>query len=558
MRQGEKLQTEGKYERALEVYRRLIRSSPEDTDLHRQYQNCLDMLDRGHVARSQYRRRLRADSTSAHNWYLLGRVLEDPEEARLHFEQAIRRDSTFAWAHYGLGVQWAQEEAYEEAAAALRTALRLELPEADAVFWAGWSFEKLGWNRQAVAAYRRYLKGAPADEKLAIHNKIKVLQGDFSSVAGYVVIAFVPAMGWFWYLRRKGTIGSVSWQNSLMLVIAGAVFSAFLLTDWLYEGLHNVSGSHALYRHPLLNRVVRHLLVVGPVEEFSKWVFVMLLAYWTRFVRDPLDGMICAGCVALGFAWAENVLYMFHEGWAICIPRNIIPVHLMCSGLWGYGVGLARVTKNRKKAWLGMGLSLMAGASFHGLYNASLEFRAWQEASELTLYAGLAMPVVVWVLVRAYRRHLMLARLWTPFCRRSQALKRQVASVLDPAIVNRTWGLRQGTKKARRHWSASVNVVAQNALARLAKSLDYETSEQVDVLLTKSETTSREILAQLSKVRAMDEMIVSECRQFERLLAGEGGDSLTAKWKTRRLRKRTERQLQVESMPHGPVGLLQR
>ena len=377
MRQGKELVDEEKFDRAVEVYSRLIRSFPEETDFHREYQICLVMLGRSHEARNQYRRRLKADPTRAQNWYLLGRMLDQAEEARRHFEEATRLDSTYPWGYYGLACFSAEQEEYGKATKLLRRALELGLEENHAYYRAGWCYEKSGMPSHAVAAYRRYLWDADADEVLYIRNKIKVLQGDFSTVLAYVLVAFVPALGWFWYIRRKKTIGSVSWQNSFMLVIAGAVFSAFLLTDWLYEGVQGAGGTEFMYQHPLPHRLVRHFLVVGPLEELSKWIFVMLLAYWTRLIRDPLDGLICGACIAIGFAWAEDVKYMFHGGWPLAISRGVMPVHMICSGLWGYGLGLVRVTRNQRKAWLGMGLSLMAGAFFHGLWNASIEFRKW-------------------------------------------------------------------------------------------------------------------------------------------------------------------------------------
>jgi len=136
----------------------------------------------------------------------------------------------------------------------------------------------------------------------------------------------------------EGTsLGNLSQLYTPLLVIAGSVFSAFLLTDWLYEGVHRAGGTELMYLHPLPQRLARHFLVVGPVEEFSKWVFVMLLAYWTKFIKNPLDGTICGACIAIGFAWAENVQYMFDDGWPAAVYRGVIciPTHMVFSGLWG-------------------------------------------------------------------------------------------------------------------------------------------------------------------------------------------------------------------------------
>jgi len=218
MHEGKELVDEEKFERALEAYSRLIRAFPEETDPHRKYQNCLVMLGRAHEARHQYRRRLRADSTRAQSWYLMGRLLDRDQGGRRHFEEAIRLDPTYPWGYYGLAHHWAKEEAHDEVIRFLRISLDLGLEERYAYALAGWSYEELGMPDRAVSAYRRYLRDADADEVLYIRNKIKVLQGDLSTVLAYVLVALGPALGWFWYVRRKRTIGSISWQNSLMLV----------------------------------------------------------------------------------------------------------------------------------------------------------------------------------------------------------------------------------------------------------------------------------------------------------------------------------------------------
>ena len=231
---------------------------------------------------------------------------------------------------------------------------------------------------------------------------------------------------------------------------------------------------------------------------------------------------------------------------------------MICSGLWGYGLGLVRVTRNQRKAWLGMGLSLMAGAFFHGLWNASIEFRKWQDASELTLYAGLATPVVLYLLVRVFRHHLMLARLRTAFYRRSLALKRQVAGIVDQSLVLQAWNLRPGSAKARKYWSATVNVVAQNVLGRLARTLAEGASGRLDMMLTRPQTKSREVYALLREVGGVDEVIASECRKVEQQIAAGTGNTWREKWKNRRLQRCIRWEVKAESMPYGPVRVHRR
>ena len=203
-------------------------------------------------------------------------------------------------------------------------------------------------------------------------------------------------------------------------------------------------------------------------------------------------------------------------------------------------------------------MSLMAGAFFHGLYNASIEFRQWQDANELTLYAGLVLPIVVYLLARIFRHHLMLARLWTAFYRRSLALTRQVAGVVDRSAVQQAWNVRPSSAKARKYWSATANVIAQNVLGRLARTLPERASERVDMMLARPEANSREVYVLLKEIAGVEEVIASECRQVEQQMAAGTGNAWRETRKGRRLRKRIRWEVKAESMPHGPVRVLKR
>ena len=63
------------------------------------------------------------------------------------------------------------------------------------------------------------------------------------------------------------------------------------------------------------------LLVVGPVEEFSKFAVVRLKAYRSLYFDEPMDGLVYAAAASLGFASLENVLYVVDFGPEVMIVR---------------------------------------------------------------------------------------------------------------------------------------------------------------------------------------------------------------------------------------------
>jgi len=554
---GQQLIRDEKYPRALELYTDLVCAAPERTDLHRSYQNCLMVLDRKGEALRIYRRRLRQDPESPLNWYLLGRLLEGEQEYHC-FTKAVQLDPDYPWGHYGLGWHWAKKEEYKRALEQLRRALELGLNEPLALYLGGRIYQEMGHYQNAIRTYRQYLRHPDSDPEHhpLLKHRVLLLGGDFSQLVLFIILSVLAAGGWFYYIRRASLPASLSWQNGLMLVVAGAVFCAYIVVHWLYDLMAPLS-SELVGLHPLHYRLLRQFFVVGPVEEFAKWLFVLGLAYCTGLIDNPLDGMLCAASIAIGFALAENVFYMWWHGWDLIIARGIvcIPGHMVFSGLWGYGMGLSRVTRNRRKAWLGIFLSLAVGSFAHATYNATIEFEKWEDANELQLYAAWIFPIVFTLGIWLFRRNLHLARLWSPFFRRSQALKRQVAQTLDPTAVRKISAARPNTDLGWRAWSAAVNLVTQNVLERIRKTLSAKNRERWGQLLQDGKTKSGEILARTTEHLEIDALVHQECARFI-----EKGTAEKSSWKARRtlrkLRRQLKRELRIESMTHGPVRCL--
>ena len=55
-------------------------------------------------------------------------------------------------------------------------------------------------------------------------------------------------------------------------------------------------------------------LTTAPLEEGLKFSAVYLFFFHHREFDEPMDGLVYTGTVALGFASAENILYIAHYG----------------------------------------------------------------------------------------------------------------------------------------------------------------------------------------------------------------------------------------------------
>ena len=135
------------------------------------------------------------------------------------------------------------------------------------------------------------------------------------------------------------------------------------------------------------------LFVVGPVEELSKFAAVRLVPYRSLYFDEPIDGLVYSAAASLGFAAAENFVYILEFGPAVMLARAPLSTlaHLVFGGIWGYALALQGQRKRGGTALLIVGLGLAAAA--HGLFNVAV-------FSNPLLAIALTVVGAVWVTSR--------------------------------------------------------------------------------------------------------------------------------------------------------------
>ena len=120
------------------------------------------------------------------------------------------------------------------------------------------------------------------------------------------------------------------------------------------------------------------VLAIGPIEELSKLLPFVLIVLRMKAFDEPMDGIIYASFIALGYAAAENVHYLeFLTPFEAAARGFAGPVvHILFASIWGYWIGCAYLAG--RSIWLcGLGGFAIA-AVLHGLYDfAVLLNPAW-------------------------------------------------------------------------------------------------------------------------------------------------------------------------------------
>ena len=83
---------------------------------------------------------------------------------------------------------------------------------------------------------------------------------------------------------------------------------------------------------------------VALVEEFSKWLVLMLIVWKNKNFDYRYDGIVYAVSASLGFAALENVLYVLNYGTGVSVGRAIfaIPGHATFGVFMGFWLSRAK------------------------------------------------------------------------------------------------------------------------------------------------------------------------------------------------------------------------
>ena len=110
-------------------------------------------------------------------------------------------------------------------------------------------------------------------------------------------------------------------------------------------------------------------IVVALSEELVKYLALVFYPFQRKFFNEPLDGIVYAVMIGMGFATLENILYADRFGLQTIIVRafTAVPAHAVFAIIMGYYVGLAKFDLKNRKKYLALGL--LIPVLIHGTYD---------------------------------------------------------------------------------------------------------------------------------------------------------------------------------------------
>jgi len=113
--------------------------------------------------------------------------------------------------------------------------------------------------------------------------------------------------------------------------------------------------------------------VVAVSEEVVKFFILRFFLVTKKEFDEPLDGIVYSVMVGMGFATAENVLYVIERGGGVGVALmrmfTAVPAHAAFAVQMGYFMGLYKFATKRWKALLFLFLSFLVPVTAHGLYD---------------------------------------------------------------------------------------------------------------------------------------------------------------------------------------------
>jgi RsiW-degrading membrane proteinase PrsW (M82 family) len=181
--------------------------------------------------------------------------------------------------------------------------------------------------------------------------------------------AILGAMLWLSYLKKIDVFEHERIGDICIALIVGYLTPS--ITLWVYYGFE-VLGFN--FNGNTLNDILYAIFGVGVTEEFSKLLGVVIVFnILKRRISEPIDYLIFAGVVALGFSVRENFIYYNNYGSQVLTGRTLISclTHIINTSICVYGLysyNIFKVGTKYGNAFLGLGVAVVS----HGLFDLFL------------------------------------------------------------------------------------------------------------------------------------------------------------------------------------------
>jgi RsiW-degrading membrane proteinase PrsW (M82 family) len=215
----------------------------------------------------------------------------------------------------------------------------------------------------------------------------------------------VPVIFWAVYHYHKDRHLPEPPMN-LALCFGFGIAAAFV-SKWMYLGLEPLGlrfDALALAAENPLGLLAYALLAIGPIEELAKLLPFLIVVLRFKAFDEPLDGIIYASFIGLGYAAAENVYYLEYLTPLESAARGFASpvVHILFASIWAHWITRAWLAHESIVSAVAKGF--LISAILHGLYDFLVLLNP---VFALPVAASMITCIWIWrlILMRRLHRH---------------------------------------------------------------------------------------------------------------------------------------------------------
>jgi RsiW-degrading membrane proteinase PrsW (M82 family) len=163
------------------------------------------------------------------------------------------------------------------------------------------------------------------------------------------------------YIRDKYQKEPVALLFRTLIAGAMSTIPVMFINPWLDDYTAMFSG--------LASVSYRAFIVAAVVEELFKFLALYYFIWRKKEFDEKFDGIVYAVFISLGFALAENIMYVYRFGESVGYIRALtaVPAHAFFGITMGYYFGIAKFYKIHRS--YNLFLALVIPIFLHGIYD---------------------------------------------------------------------------------------------------------------------------------------------------------------------------------------------
>ena len=212
----------------------------------------------------------------------------------------------------------------------------------------------------------------------------------------YIALAIAPGLAICVFIFYKDIYNK---EPKFNLIVSFGLGSIAIIPAVLFEKSFNSTLDGTI-----TGVAVFSYAIVAFSEEFSKFLGLRLYSYNKKSFDEPLDGIVYAVMVSMGFATVENLMYVVNsQDMKIAFMRMFlsVPAHATFAVVMGYYVGKAKF--NSKNSFILMLTGILGAIFFHGTYDFFLFVNKYslvgQQAGNGLLAGGALVSFIIAIIL---------------------------------------------------------------------------------------------------------------------------------------------------------------